>query len=70
MATVDAAKVGNVGIVGHGGCGKTMLIEHILHATGKTNRLGSIESGNTVGDYLEEEIEHGHVHGAGGHHHD
>ena len=61
MATVDAAKVRNVGIVGHGGCGKTMLIEHILHVTGKTNRLGSIESGNTVGDYLEEEIEHGHT---------
>ena len=61
MATVDAAKVRNVGIVGHGGCGKTMLIEHILHATGKTNRIGSIESGNTVGDYLEEEIEHGHT---------
>ncbi len=61
MATVDAAKVRNVGIVGHGGCGKTMLIEHILHVTGKTNRIGSIESGNTVGDYLEEEIEHGHT---------
>ena len=37
------------------------FIEHILHAAGKTNRIGSIESGNTVGDYLEEEIEHGHT---------
>ncbi|MCP4638944.1 MAG: elongation factor G [bacterium] len=55
MATADAGKVRNVGILGHGGTGKTMLIEHILHAAGKTNRLGKIEDGNTVGDYLEEE---------------
>ena len=55
MASVDAGKVRNVGILGHGGTGKTMLIEHILHAAGKTNRIGRIEDGNTVGDYLEEE---------------
>lgn len=54
MAT-DPRKVRNVGIVGHGGVGKTMLIEHVLHAAGKTNRLGKIADGNTVGDYLEEE---------------
>lgn len=54
--TSDAVNVRNVGILGHGGTGKTMLIEHILHAAGKTNRIGRIEEGNTVGDYLEEEI--------------
>ncbi|MBN2309833.1 MAG: GTP-binding protein, partial [Candidatus Hydrogenedentes bacterium] len=57
MASVDADRVRNVGVLGHGGTGKTMLIEHILHAAGKTSRIGRIEDGNTVGDYLEEETE-------------
>ena len=57
MPTADACKVRNVGILGHSGSGKTMLVEHILHSVGLTSRLGRIEDGNTVGDYLEEEIE-------------
>lgn len=57
MASVDANKVRNVGILGHGGAGKTMLIEHILFKAGKTSRIGKIADGNTVGDYLDEEKE-------------
>ena len=57
MASVDANKVRNVGILGHGGAGKTMLIEHILFKAGKTSRVGKISDGNTVGDYLDEEKE-------------
>lgn len=55
--SLDGAKVRNVGILGHGGTGKTSLIEHILHDAGKTNRLGKVQDGNTVCDYLEEEIQ-------------
>src|SRR5258708_11343941 len=46
----------NVGVVGHGGSGKTTLTAAALFATGATNRLTRVDEGNTVTDYDEEEI--------------
>ncbi len=60
MANVEAGNVRNAGLLGHGGTGKTVLLEHILHMTGKTNRVGKIQDGNTAGDYLQEEIQRQH----------
>ncbi len=55
----------NVVLLGHGSAGKTSLAEAILHKTGKTNRLGTIEEKNTVADFDEEEKERGHsIHSA------
>ena len=47
----------NISLVGHGGAGKTMLAEALLHAAGATTRFGKVEEGNTVSDYHADEVE-------------
>jgi elongation factor G len=46
----------NVGLVGHGGAGKTSLAEALLFDAGVTNRLGSVDEGNSVMDFEPEEV--------------
>jgi elongation factor G len=53
----EGKNIRNVGIVGHGGSGKTSLISAILFNTGVMTRLGRVEDGTTPTDYDEEEIE-------------
>ena len=53
----EGKNIRNVGIVGHGGSGKTSLISAILFDTGATNRLGRVDDGNAPTDYDDEEIE-------------
>jgi len=53
--TVD--KIRNVGLVSHGGVGKTSLAEAMLFSTGETNRIGTVDEGTTISDYNQEEID-------------
>jgi len=53
--TVD--KLRNIGLVSHGGAGKTSLAEAMLFDSGAKNRLGSVENGNTTTDHDPEEIQ-------------
>ncbi len=57
MPDYKSEQIRNITIIGHGGSGKTILAEGILHSAGVTNRFGKIEEGNTVSDYHKDEIE-------------
>jgi elongation factor G len=50
-------KIRNIGLVGHGGVGKTSFAEALLFAMGEINRLGKVADGTTVSDYHADEIE-------------
>jgi elongation factor G len=56
----NIADIRNVVLLGHGGSGKTSLTEAILHKTGATNRLGSVDDKTSICDYYDEEKTHGH----------
>jgi elongation factor G len=49
----------NIGIIAHIDAGKTTTTERILFYTGKTHRLGSVDDGTTVTDWMAQERERG-----------
>jgi elongation factor G len=50
-------EIRNVGVVAHGGVGKTSLVEAMLYNAGVTTRIGRVDDGTTMSDYTDEEIE-------------
>jgi elongation factor G len=49
----------NIGIIAHIDAGKTTTTERILFYTGRTHRLGNVDEGTTVTDWMEQERERG-----------
>lgn len=55
MNVFTTDKIRNVVLLGHGGCGKTSLAEAMAYLAGLTNRMGTVDDGNTISDYDKEE---------------
>jgi len=55
----DLDKIRNIGIIAHIDAGKTTTTERILFYTGKTHKIGDIDEGTTVMDWMKEERERG-----------
>ena len=54
MNVYTTDKIRNVVILGHGGAGKTSLVESMAYLSGITSRLGNVAEGNTISDYDKE----------------
>lgn len=56
MGQFETSKIRNLGIIAHGGAGKTSLSEAILFDTGMIDRLGRVDDGTSTMDFEPEEI--------------
>lgn len=57
MKDFKIEQIRNIGVVGHGGVGKTSLVEAMLYSGKITTRLGKVADGTSTSDYTDDEIE-------------
>ena len=60
MRDYDSAGIRNIAVVGHGGSGKTSLVDALCFAAGTGKRHGAVKDGTALTDHLPEEIERGY----------
>jgi elongation factor G len=56
MKMYETKDLRNIGIIGHGSCGKTTLVEAMAFNASLIDRIGKVEDGSTISDYDPEEI--------------
>ena len=56
MNVYKTENIRNVVLMGHGGAGKTTVVEALAFCTGAISRMGSVDDGTTISDYDKEEI--------------
>ena len=55
MKVYETKDIRNVIIMGHGGAGKSTVVEALAYVTGVTSRMGKVADGNSISDYDKEE---------------
>ena len=60
MSVPEPDLIRNLCLCGQTGSGKTTLCERLLFAAGEISRQGTVEDGNTVSDFTEEEQQYQH----------
>ncbi|MGP0565137.1 MULTISPECIES: elongation factor G [unclassified Nitrospina] len=60
MKPYSPENIRNVGFIGHGGAGKTSILESILYLTGVSDRLGKVGDNSSVMDFDPDEVKRGH----------
>ena len=55
MKVYRTDEIRNVVLLGHGGCGKTSLVEAMAYVSGATTRMGKVTDKNTISDFDKEE---------------
>ena len=60
MKNYSTENIINIALTGHATTGKTVLSESMVYNAGKVNKMGTIDTGTTVSDYREYEIQNQH----------
>lgn len=55
MGQLKSSQIRNIALLDHEGAGETTLLESLLHIAGTTNRMGHIDTHNTVSDFDPDE---------------